>query len=57
MQQRMHGFDPRSVHVGYAVNKVALGQIPLRLSLFYPGSIIDILIYLLNCNWVATRWQ
>jgi hypothetical protein len=57
MQQRMPSFDPRSVHLGYAVNKVALGQISLRLPLFYPGSIIDILTYLLNCNWVATWWQ
>jgi len=34
MQQRMIGFDLRSVYVEYAVNKVALGHISLQVPLF-----------------------
>jgi hypothetical protein len=34
------GFAPGSVHVGYVVDKVALGQVFVRVLRFFPVSII-----------------
>jgi hypothetical protein len=45
MQERMLGFDPRSVLMGYAVNKVALRLISLRELLIFPVSFIPAVQY------------
>jgi hypothetical protein len=38
---RRPGFKPGSVHVGFMVDKVALGQVSLRVLLFSPVSVIS----------------
>jgi hypothetical protein len=44
---RRPGFDPRSVHVGFVVDKVALGQVPTRVVRFFPiNFIVPVLHYL-----------
>jgi hypothetical protein len=40
LSQRRPGFVPRSVHVGFVVDKVALGQVSFRVLPFSPVSII-----------------
>jgi hypothetical protein len=37
---RKHGLSSRSVHVGFVMNRVALGEIFIRVLLFPPVSII-----------------
>jgi hypothetical protein len=37
---RRPGFDPGSVHVGFVVDKVALGQVSPRILLFSPVNFI-----------------
>jgi len=34
-------FDPKSVHMGFVVDKVALGQVLFHMPLFYPVSILS----------------
>jgi hypothetical protein len=40
LSPRRPGFDPGSVHVGFVVNKVALGQVFVRVLRFSPVSFI-----------------
>jgi hypothetical protein len=40
LSQRRPGFVPRSVHVGFVVDKVALGQVSFRVLRFSPVSFI-----------------
>jgi hypothetical protein len=40
LSPRRFGFDPGSVHVGFVVDKVALGQVFLRALRFSPASLI-----------------
>lgn len=39
-EQRRAGFAPRAVHVGFVMNKVALGQVSFRVFRFQPVRII-----------------
>ena len=41
------GFIPRPVHVGFVVDKVALGQVSLRVCRFFPVSIIPPMLHTL----------
>jgi hypothetical protein len=47
LSPRRPGFAPGSVHVGFVVDKVALGQVFLRVLPFYPVSIIPPWLYML----------
>jgi hypothetical protein len=40
LSPRKPGFDPGSVHVGFVVHKVALGQVFLRALRFFPVNFI-----------------
>jgi hypothetical protein len=40
LSPRRPGFAPGSIHVGFVVDKVGLGQVFLRVLLFFPVSII-----------------
>jgi hypothetical protein len=40
LSPRRHGFDTDSVHVGFAVDKVALEQVSLRVLQFSPVNFI-----------------
>jgi hypothetical protein len=40
LSRRSHGFTPGSIHVGFVVDKVALGQVFLRVLRFSPVNII-----------------
>jgi hypothetical protein len=42
---RRPGFDPGSVHVGFVVDKVALGQVFLRVLRFFPVSFIPSVLH------------
>ena len=41
----MTGFDPRSVHVGFVVDKVVLRQTFLRVLLFSPVNKVSVNVY------------
>jgi hypothetical protein len=43
------GFAPRAVHVGFVVDKVALGQVFLPVLLLYAASIIPPLLHIDSC--------
>ena len=45
LSQRRPGFDPESVHVGFVVDKVALGQVSLRVLRFSPVSFIPSVLH------------
>jgi hypothetical protein len=46
------GFSPRAVHVEFVMDKVALGQVSLRVLRFFPVSIIPPLLHIHSCiNW------
>jgi hypothetical protein len=45
LSPRRPGFDPRSVHVGFVVDKVVLGQVFLRVLRFSPVSFIPPVLY------------
>jgi hypothetical protein len=42
---RRPGFDPGSVHVGFVVDKVALGQVVPRVLRFSPVSFISLVLH------------
>jgi hypothetical protein len=48
LSPRRPGFDPRSVHVGFVVEKVALGQVFPRLLQFSPVSFIPPVLHYLK---------
>ena len=45
LSQRRSGFDPGSVHVGFVVDKVALGQVFLRVLRFSPVNFIPPMLH------------
>ena len=45
---RRPGFDPGSVHVGFVVDKVALGQVFPRVLRFSPVSFIPLVLHYLE---------
>jgi hypothetical protein len=48
IRPRRPGFDPGSVHVGFVVDKVALGQVFLRVLRFLPVSFIPPVLHYLE---------
>jgi hypothetical protein len=46
LSPRRPGFVPGSRHVGFMVDKVALGQVFLRVLRFYPANIIPPLLHI-----------
>jgi hypothetical protein len=44
------GFTARSVHVGFVIDKMELGQVFLKVLLFFPVSIITLLLHTHACN-------
>jgi hypothetical protein len=47
----MTGFMPRSVHVEFVVDKVALGQVSFRVLWFFLVSIIPTWLFILIYHW------
>jgi hypothetical protein len=45
LSPQMHGFDPGSIHVGFVVDKVALGQVFPRVIRFSPVNFIPPVLY------------
>jgi hypothetical protein len=45
LSARRAGFDPGSVHVGFVVDKVALGQVFPRVLRFFPVSFIALVLH------------
>jgi hypothetical protein len=48
LSPRRPGFDPKSVQVGYVVDKVALGQVFLRVLQFSPVNFIPLVLHYLE---------
>jgi hypothetical protein len=48
LSRRRPGFDPESVHVGFVVDNVALGQVFPRVLRFSPVNFIPPLLYYLE---------
>jgi hypothetical protein len=49
VKQQRPGLAPSKVNVGFVVDKVALGQVFVRVLLFFPVDIIPLLLHIHSC--------
>jgi hypothetical protein len=53
---RSHGFEPGSVHFGFAVDEVTLGQVVLRILVLSPVTVITIILLGLHIHVLSGEW-